>query len=57
MSKMRKFLVALGALAGVVSVSLGDGILSDTEIGNIVIAAVGAGLVWLIPNAEDAPVE
>lgn len=50
MSTVRKFLVALGALAGVVSSSLADGTVSGSEWAAIATAAVGAGLVWLIPN-------
>lgn len=55
MTKVRKFLVALGAALGVAGAALSDGSVSGSEASQIALALVGAGLVWLIPN-EDAPV-
>lgn len=52
MSRVRKFLVALGAALGILSSALADGVLVSTEIEAVVLALVGAVLVFVIPNAE-----
>lgn len=54
MSRYYKFIVALAAAAGVIASS---GVLDDTAelLVNTIVAAVGAGLVYLVPNAPRLP--
>lgn len=52
MSRFRKSLTALGAAFGVLASSLADGEVSGQETTAIILAFVGAGLVYLIPNTD-----
>lgn len=51
MTKVNKFLVALGGAATILGTALADGNVNDTEARNIAMAVIAAGLVWLVPNA------
>lgn len=50
MTKYRKFLVALGGAAAILSSTLSDGVIASNEIESVVLALVSAGFVWLAPN-------
>ena len=50
MSKYSKLFVALGGTAGLVSLFLQDGSMSNAEIGIVSMALVQNFLTWLVPN-------
>lgn len=52
MQKYNKFLVAVGAALAVAASALQDGSVSGAELSSILVAAVGAVLVWLVPNKQ-----
>lgn len=48
-----KFKVALGTFFALLAGSLADGAVSSEEFGALAVSLIGAGLVWLLPNASD----
>lgn len=52
--RYRKLLAALGAAAGVFAAAAADGQFTAEDIGQVVLAALGAFLVWRLPN-DDPP--
>lgn len=54
MTRINKFLVALGGAATITGTALADGNVDATEGRSIALAFAAAGLVWLIPNKADA---
>ncbi|HSE44968.1 MAG TPA: hypothetical protein VLA89_06535 [Gemmatimonadales bacterium] len=50
MSRYSKFLVALAGTVGIISSAMADGVFTSAETESIVLAAVSALFVFLVPN-------
>lgn len=54
MSRVRKFMVALGGAVAIFVDAQADGVFTGFEVEAILIALVSAGFVFLVPNKEAA---
>lgn len=50
MSKYSKFLVAVGGVLAILASALTDGVVTSAETESVVLAAVSAAFVFLVPN-------
>lgn len=50
MSKIAKFLVAASATVGIIASAMSDGVFTSVETEAIIVSAVGALFVYLVPN-------